>query len=214
MNATRKTLLAGALSALALCAVAAATPILPLGGDGGGHDSGGAHEMTVSIRTTGDAAPTVVHVPELGMGESRTIRSESGKDVVVTRTEEGLSVKIGEKTFLVNGMHGDPGAPGEHADVKTIVTGDGVKKVVVTRHGYGFHTGEDSERMTAAQFLEKHPLAALDRADARTKETVTKALEELVQKGLVIAPGLGMEGLPAGAETGERVEIKVTKTGE
>ena len=103
-------------------------------------------------------------------------------------------------------MHvvGMPGAANE--DEKTIVTGDGVKRVIVTKGGYGFATGDEpAPALSVAEFLEKQNLAALSGTDARTKETVVKALEELVRKGAVLAPALF--GLPEG----EGVEIKVTK---
>jgi len=166
-------------------------------------------DTTVSIKTAKDATATVVHVPDLAVGESRTIRSESGKDVVVTRTEDGLTVNVNGRDVHVR-TPGD--LPGVGEDVKTIVSGDGMKRVVVTRHGYGFTTGDgDAPAMSAAELLEKHPLEALDGADARTKETVAKALEELVKKHVVIAPG--MQALP-GADDGDRVEVRVMKHGE
>jgi hypothetical protein len=173
-------------------------------------------EMTISVRTGHDAA-TVVHVPELAVGESRTLRSESGSDVVVTRGEEGFTVSVNGKEYRVltprEGLHVHT-LPGEGEDVKTLVTGDGVKRVIVRNHAYAFSTEDGATNpLTAAELLEKHPLAALDGADARTKETVAKALEELVAKHLVLAPS--MEVLPgADAADGDRVEIRVTKKGE
>jgi hypothetical protein len=205
MKRIQKAWLTGSLGVLAIGTLAAfAAPMYPLEGSGSGESATTSSEMKIAIRTSADSEATVVNVPELAPGESRTIRSESGKDVVVTRTEEGYNLKIGDKDFDVMA----PGAlPGENT--KTIVTGDGVKKVLFMKHGYGFTTGEAPAPMSASQFLEKHPLAALDGADARTKETVAKALEELAKKGLVIAPGLE-SGLPP--LDGENVEIRVIRS--
>jgi hypothetical protein len=190
-----------------------ARAVLALESDGASEPGG---EMTISVRTAHDAAPTVVHVPELAVGESRTLRSDSGSDVVVTRQEDGFVLSVNGREFHVRtpgeGMHVRT-LPGEGEDVKTLVTGDGVKRVIVTKHAYGFSTGDEASKpLSAAELLDKHPLAALDGADARTRETVAKALEELVQKHLVIAPS--MEVLPDGAADGDRVEIRVTKKGE
>jgi hypothetical protein len=205
-----------ALSLLALGAFAAFTaltaPVLTSEPLGGGRETG---DTTISIRVGKDASPTVVHVPDLAVGESRTLRSDSGKDVLVTRTEEDVTLAFEGREIHVR-MPGEGQhvlvMPANTEDVKAVVSGDGVKKVIVTRHGYGFSTGDgEVPALSAADFLAKQKLAALDGADARTRETVAKALDELVKKGAVIAPGL--EGLPGGGD-GDRVEIKVTKTRE
>jgi len=206
-------------NALALCVLAAgalaavAAPTMSIDPEPSGGERSVA-DTTISIKTSSDAMATVIHVPDLAMGETRTIRSDSGKDVLVTRTEEGYTVKIGEKEFQIRAVGGDGervvvvGGPGEHENVRTIVSGDGTKKVLVTKHGYGFKTGEGPEMRSASELLEKHQLAALDGADRRTRETVAKAIDELVKKGVLIAPMLA--GLP-GSEDGERVEIRVTR---
>ena len=47
----------------------------------------------------------------------------------------------------------------------------------------------DVELKDAKDLLDKHQLDALKGADDRTREAVSKALDELIAKGLVIAPG-------------------------
>src|SRR5262249_18720199 len=117
-----------------------------------------------------------------------------GRDFEVTRPENGVHVI---------------GLPGErNEDVKTIVSGDGVKRVIVTRHGYGYAAGDAPDRsLSASRFLDRQNPAALAGADARTRETLAKALEELRTKGAVIVPAMGIPG-------GDGVEIKVTKKTE
>jgi hypothetical protein len=200
------------LGLLALGAFAAvAAPIemgpAPFGGDRADK------ETTISIKTSSDAEPTVIHVPDLEVGETRTLRSDSGRDVQVTRTDDGFTVKVGERDFLVQMRpHGEHmfvmKRDGHEEHVKTVVSGDGPKRVVVSKNGYGYRTGDGAGLKSASELLDKHKLTALDGADRRTRETVAQAIDELVKKGLIIAPSL--EALPGG-EDGERVEIRVTR---
>jgi hypothetical protein len=208
---TKNALTLGLAIALAVSATAARAVFTPepLGGDAGDGD-----ETTISVRTGHDANATVVRVPDLAVGESKTLRSESGKDVTVTRVEDGWTVSINGHEVHVKTPGGALPGTAHGEDVKTIVTGDGVKKVFVTRHGYGFSTAtatSEGPGLSASELLDKHSLDALAGADARTKETVAKALEELVRKGVVIAPA--METLP-GSDDGERVEVRVMRKHE
>jgi hypothetical protein len=193
MEGKMKMLLLGALAIGTLAAL-----------ETSGHD-----DVTISIRASKDAAATTVHIPELAVGETRTLRSESGKDVVVRKTEEGFVLTIDGRDFEVTRPDGATrviGLPGEkNEETKTTVTGDGVKKVIVTKHGYGFSTGDQPEpRLSASEFLDRQNLAALAGTDARTRETFAKAIDELVKKGALIVPSMGLPD-------GEGVEIKVTK---
>lgn len=67
---------------------------------------------------------------DLAVGESRTIESESGKNVTITRADEGFSFDIDGKTVMMPdmGAHGTHmafmGDGGEHEEIDVQVMGD------------------------------------------------------------------------------------------
>ena len=91
-------------------------------------------EIRVMISGEGESDATEIHwisddmdfdMEDLAVGESRTLESESGKSVTITRTEEGFSFDVDGKTIMMpdmgpHGSHmafmgkpGEPGRPGE-----------------------------------------------------------------------------------------------------
>lgn len=230
-----------ALSALALgvCAAAVAAPHYPFGG---GPMAADEDETTISVKTSREREATVVKVPEMRVGETRTLTSESGKPVEVTRRDGGFTLKVGEKTVEVRTPDADgsmvvlSGDVSDQARVFSFRTGEGPadgkacqKRVVVMQRGDGSeavenhvvvspHAGHafwfgDGKRPSAADLLEKGDLKALQGADARTRETVERALDELIQKGAVAPIGVPrvvtVDG--DGDGDGEQVEIRVEK---
>lgn len=228
-----------ALSALALgvCAAAMAAPHYPFGDGPMAKDD---DETTISVKTSHGSEATVVKVPDMRVGETRTLTSESGKPVEVTRRDGGFTLKVGEKTVEVRTPEADgsmvvlsgdgdgPGrvfafsaadgpADGKACQKKVVVmrSGDGgegaEKQVVVSPHGgHAFWVG-DGRRPSAAELLEKGDLKALQGADARTRETVERALDELIQKGAVAPLGAHRLLTVDGDGDGEQVEIRVEK---
>ena len=80
------------------------------------------HKAIVEIAVTGDDASEAIaqDVSELAVGESRQIFTESGKEVVITRTDEGYDLEVDGKEIDVS----------DGSDFTT-VTGDHETKVLV-----------------------------------------------------------------------------------
>lgn len=226
----------GSLFALAagVCVAAVAAPHFPVepGPSTGPDDE---LETTISVRTSADPEATVVKVPDLAAGETRTVTSEGGRPVEVTRTDEGFTLKVGEKSYQVRVLGGGPlvlvgeggdeggssrrtftilgadGKEGARCEKKVVVLekgGEGERRVVVSPGAHAYWFG-DAERPRAAEILEKNDLKALLGADRRTRDTVEKALDELIESGAV-AP-LGARRLAVASEGGEQVEIEVIR---
>jgi hypothetical protein len=206
--------------------VALAAPTTPFAVS---ESSGSKERTTVSIHSDGEKEPTVVEVPELAVGETRTLTSASGKPVTVTRTEKGITVNAGERevkvrlaktggrlveieepeTFTwVDDSEGDSQRR-HHAKKVIVLSGDGERRTKVFASGkaYAFRTGA-GEHLSAEQLLEKHEPPSLKGADRRTREAVAKALEELMEKGAVIAPECDL------ADHGDAVEVRVIREGD
>ncbi|KAA0253763.1 MAG: hypothetical protein EDX89_12335 [Acidobacteria bacterium] len=222
-----------ALSAC-VCAAAVAAPLFPLDPDSNA-DPDDELETTISVRTSAEPDATVVKVPELSVGETRTVTSEGGRPVEVTRTEKGFALKVGEKSYEVRVLSGGPlvlvgggdeeggspartftvvspgGKEGARCEKKVVVMekgGSGERRVVVSPGAHAYWFG-DAERPKAADLLGKNDLKALAGADARTRETVEKALDELIESGAVVPlPG---HRLVTASGDGEQVEIKVIR---
>lgn len=195
-----------ALAALAAGGILTlAAPLLPVASEA--QAGSPAEETTVTISTSRDAQPTVVKLPTLAVGETRTITSEGGKPVVVTRTEAGYTVKVGEREIKVV-THGDVEAP------NVIVNeGDGAKKVIVKKHAYAFQTG-DTPKANAADVLKKAELKSVEALDVRTRGTVESVLQELLDKGAVVALPGAMTWVEGTSGDQENVKVIVIKKDE
>ena len=87
----------GALTLGALVTLAA--PLLPLGGVAQAGDP--KEETTITIATSKDKEATVLKLEPMKPGETKTVTSEAGKPVTVTRTEDGYTIKTGEREIKV-----------------------------------------------------------------------------------------------------------------
>lgn len=103
-------------------------------------DSG--EQLSVKIRLGTDAgsdAVEIVDLEELAVGESRSLTSESGKTVTVTRDGDGYAVDLGGKTLRL-GDHGDLLAePGHrlHRMKRIEIGDDGETEQVIVRRSTG-----------------------------------------------------------------------------
>lgn len=212
-----------------------AAPYLPAlsfddAGERYGEEAGGSDETVIRLRLPGDREETKLDELSLRVGESKTVRTESGKDVTITKTEKGFKIKTGEKDLdIVTDLEDDDvfvtgdGARSEkvrvirHDDGKetskshVVISGDGgEKKVVVTgSRGFAFKTG-DRPFKSAAEMIDDGEIEALKGADARTKELVKKALEEIHRKsGLPHVVRLFDADEPGG---GARITVERKKT--
>lgn len=189
-----------ALSALAAGGVLTlAAPLLPSSTEA--HAGGPAEETVVTVSTSRDAEPTVVKLPEMKPGETKTITTDGGKSVVVTRTEAGYTLKVGEKEIKVRSRAG-----GDAAHV--IVSGDGEKKVAVEKHAFVYRTG-DAPKASASDVLGKAGLKSVEALDFRTRGAVEAVLQELLDKGAVLAPPGHLTWVTEGNEGGEGVKVMV-----
>jgi hypothetical protein len=181
-----------------------AAPLLPLSTEA--HAGNPEEETVVSVSTSRDAKATVVKLPPLAPGETKTITTEGGKTVVVTRTEAGYKLKIGEKELIVH-SHGDAEEP------NVIISEDGNRKVVIRKDAYAFQTG-DRPSASAADVLKKAELKSVEALDARTRGAVEAILQELLDKGAVLpAPG-HLTWVDEGKDGGERVKVMVIRKDE
>lgn len=224
------------LVAVTACAATAA-PFLPLGLGSAGESGGGASEdeTTISVRGEQDETPTVIRAEHMKVGEIQSYTSASGKPITLTRTEEGFTIKLGEKEFKVRaGGEGDSlflhGGPGMRKVVimdggkggETVVSGSDsglpgemkMRKVWVGEngeHGFAFRTGDGAAK-SFKDVLSEQKLKSLEGLDPKTRDAVTKALEELAGKGVIVAPmcDLPMKVMADGKDGG-RVEIKVIR---
>ena len=227
-----RTIPAAALGALTLGAVLTlAAPLLPFAQTAqAGEKSDRNEETTVTICTSKDKEATVLKLEPMKAGETKTVTSEAGKPVTVTRTEDGYTIKTGDREIKVKtSIDGGgtnvllPGGKeirvvrGPHCndeDVNMVFTGDDEKQVFVKKHAYAFKVGDDEPKATAADVLKKAAPKSLESLDRPTRDAVEKVLQEMLDKGSVLAPGSGpmvwnvKDGGDEGAG-GERVKVMV-----
>ena len=210
----------GALTAGALLTLAA--PLLPLGQVAQAGDP--TEETTITIATSKDKEATVLKLEPMKPGETKTVTSESGKPVTVTRTDDGYTVKTGDREIKVKTVAaGDgpsvvlPGGKelcivrelaGDGDDVQVVTTGEGDKRVVVKKHAYAFHVGEEGPKATAADVLRKAAPKSLESLDSRTRGAVEQVLQEMLDSGAVFAPG-ALPMLWHAKEDGDGEKVKV-----
>ncbi|MBK6405883.1 MAG: hypothetical protein IPF66_13040 [Holophagales bacterium] len=187
-------------------------------------------ETTVTISTSKDKEATVLRLEPMKAGETKTVTSESGKPVIVTRTEEGYTIKTGEREIKVKTM-GDGEGPhvllpggkevhvvkGRHCgdgdeNVNMVFTGDDGKKVVVKKHAYAYRIGDDAPKATAGDVLKKAAPKSLESLDRPTRDAVERVLQEMLDEGAVFAPGameMSWHSKEGGDGDGERVKVMV-----
>ena len=215
----------GALTAGAVITLAA--PLLPFERAAQAGDR--EEETTITIATSKDKEATVLKLDPMKAGETKTLTSESGKPVTVTRTEDGYTLKVGEKEFKVKTFSDGegphvllPGGKEVHVvkvgegDGQTMVfTGDDEKKVVVKKHAYAWTTGDGAGKPSAAEVLKKAAPKSLESLDSRTRGAVEQVLQELLESGAVFAPGsMPMTWVAKEGEDGENVKVMVIQKRE
>ena len=212
----------GALTAGAVITLAA--PLLPFERAAQAGDR--EEETTITIATSKDKEATVLKLDPMKAGETKTLTSEAGKPILVTRTEDGYTLKIGEKELTVKTLpDGEgpnvllPGGKEVHVvkvgegDGPTMVfTGDDGKKVVVKKHAFAYTIGEGADTPRAADVLEKAAPKSLESLDPRTRGAVEQVLQELIESGAVLAPGvLPMNWIAKDDGDGEKVRVMVIR---
>jgi hypothetical protein len=183
-------------------------------------------ETTITISTSKDKEATVLRLEPMKPGETKTVTSESGKPVTVTRTADGYTVNTGDRELKVKVMDdGDgpsvvlPGGKevhvvkGHDCEGKSMVfVGDDGKKVVVKKHAYVYRTGDDGPKAIAGDVLKKAAPKSLESLDRPTRDAVERVLQEMLDQGAVFAPGamaVSWHAKEAEDEDGERVKVMV-----
>lgn len=184
-------------------------------------------ETTITIETSKDKEATVLKLEPMKIGETKSMKTESGKPVTVTRTADGYTVKVGEREIRVK-VAGDDEAnvllPGGKEvrvlkghdcggeDVNMVFTGDDAKKVVVRKHAYAYRAGGGGPKADAAEVLKKAAPKSLETLDRRTRDAVEQVLQEMLDKGAVLPTAdLPMVWSEKDGGDGERVKVMVLK---
>ena len=163
------------------------------------------------IRLQLDGDMDVIEIDDLEIGESRQFFTDEGKEIVVTRGEDGVDITVdGEeidmpKMIRVETLHEEMHGAGEHGDHKVIIrsghsgghnnvwvtSGDEAKAIVEIEKlgdGHSMHwISGDGERpaffgASAAEHLKKS--GALDGLDESERQTILDALEEFDSSSL------------------------------
>ncbi len=212
-----------ALGALAVgAAITLAAPLLPF--DQTAQAGDGKEETTGTISTSKDREATVLKLEPMKPGETKTVTSESGKPVTVTRTDDGYTIRTGDREIRVKvDVDGEgpnvvlpggrevrvvKGHPCDGEDVNMVFTGDDGKKVVMKKHAYAYRVGEEGPKATAADVLAKAAPKSLEGLDSRTRGAVEQVLQEMLDKGAVLAPG-AMPMLWNVKEDGDGEQVRV-----
>lgn len=220
-----RTIPGAALGALTLGAVLTlAAPLLPFAQTAQAGEER-KEETTVTITTSKDKEATVLKLEPMKAGETKTVTSESGKPVTVTRTDDGYTIKTGEREIKVKTMDGDgpqvllPGGKEIHVvkhggcgdeNVNMVFTGDDGKKVVVKERAYAYRVGDGDLKATAGDVLKKAAPKSLESLDRSTRDAVERVLQEMLDKGAVFAPGaMPMVWHARGDGEGDDEQVKV-----
>ena len=212
----------GALTAGAVLTLAA--PLLPFEKVAQAGD--GKEETTVTISTSKDKEATVLKLEPMKPGETKTVTSESGKPVTVTRTEDGYTIKTGEREFQVKTRRDGDGAHvllpggkevhvvtvGEGDGQSMVFTGDDEKKVVLEKRAFAYAIGDGDDKPSAAELLKKAAPKSLETLDPKTRGAVEQVLQEMLDEGDVLAPGAGTmlwKVKESGDGDGEQVRVMV-----
>jgi hypothetical protein len=198
-----------------------ASPVLA--GHGEGHGHGKAHKK-IEIRVTpdGDADGTVIDASDLEVGETRYITSESGKEIAITREENGFRIDIdGEETFVMSPLEG------MHKKVMLRAMGEGeahAESFVVTGEGEGHNmifVTDDHQTVHLDDLENTVFISGLGDLDDYDKERIIDALRSAgVDKEIHFTPGGGAHGfhfLTTSGVVGEggdgEIEVEVRKFG-
>ena len=216
----------GALTAGALFTLAA--PLLPF--DAVAQAGEKKDETTITISTSKDKEATVLKLEPMKPGETKTVTSESGKPVTVTRTEDGYTIRTGDREIKVKTnldgegpnvilpggkelrVIGETSGDGEGASVNLVFTGDDGKKVVMKKHAFAYRVGEGGPKASAADVLKKAAPKSLETLDPKTRGAVEQVLQEMLDEGDVLAPGAGTmlwKVKESGDGDGEQVRVMV-----
>lgn len=104
------------------------------------HAEGESHEHSLALLLDGESETLTLDVDDLEVGETRQFFTEGGKEVVVTRTEDGYDLTVDGKEINIGGeghytmLHGDHDAK---VMIKKLISGES--------HGYHFITGDGED---------------------------------------------------------------------
>ncbi|MCG3191338.1 MAG: hypothetical protein DIJKHBIC_00564 [Thermoanaerobaculia bacterium] len=166
-------------------------------------------ERTILLRSADGAQPIVLKVPDLKDGETRIIAAEDGRQLKVTRKGKELTVNTGEKDIKV--VLPDENAAISATGQKMVVVkaheeagkpGEVTKKVIIMKD----HNVGPGEPVSAPKLLQNAQLKSYDRLDPKTRSAVDEVVQELIDKGTVIAPGIWIDSLK-----GDNVRVEVRK---
>ena len=142
-------------------------------------------ERHMQIKIMADDEVISFDPSDLDVGDTRQELTESGKEVLITRTEDGLQLEVDGKEIDVDMPHGD----GHHAMFK--MAGDEGRKVIIHKlhgeddgdgHGYRYFRGSEGkdvviEHMSAADHLAES--GVLDDLDEAKRQEILDVLSEL-----------------------------------
>jgi hypothetical protein len=181
-------------------------------------------ETTITISTARDREGTVLKLGPMKPGETKTVTSESGEPVTVTRTDDGYTVKTGDREIRVKTANDGEGPhvllpggkevrvirAGDGGETNVLFTGDDEKKVVVKKHAFVYRVGEDGPKANAADVLAKAAPKSLESLDRKTRDAVEQVVQEMLDEGAVFAPGaMPMTWHVKDEDDGEKVKVMV-----
>lgn len=182
-------------------------------------------ETTITISTSKDREATVLKLGPMKPGETKTVTSESGKPVTVTRTDDGYTVKTGDREIRVKTSPDGEGPhvllpggkevrvirAGDGGGTNMVFTGDDGKEVVVRKGAFVYRIGEGGAKPSAAEVLSKAAPKSLESLDRKTRDAVEQVLQELIESGAVFAPGMPMTWNEKDGAGGEQVKVLVVR---
>jgi hypothetical protein len=172
-------------------------------------------QTTVQIRSKDGARPITIKVPEMNNGETREVLAEDGTKVKLTRNGNELTVNAGFKDIVVTLPPSDGAAAESHAGKKVVImkssgeegqSGEKIHRVLFL--GDHQKLSAPGEAPSAEKLLEKAQLKSYDRLDPKTRSAVNEVLQELLDKGDVIAP---LPPIWVDSASGDEVRVEVRK---
>lgn len=166
-------------------------------------------EFKIVVDSDGSSEPGVVSwssdgedLENLAVGESRTISSGSGEDVIVTRTEAGMEFNVNGETVVVPDM-------GQHGTTMAFVNADGVHEV----HGdidvdvMAFDGGETVDVKVIGGGA--HAMRAHSREGVTiiSDQTLDDSVKESIKSVLISAGNNGEVRFIDGSEDGNHVRV-------
>ncbi len=95
-------------------------------------------ERHIKLALTDGEEPLVIDAHDLEVGESRQFFTDSGKEVLLSRTDDGLTLEVDGKEMNLGMRHGD------HHSSFNMTGGEHGKVIIKQLHGMG-EDGEDGE---------------------------------------------------------------------